>query len=55
MLSYLFISTLVVGALAKGPKVTNRVFFDVTIGGEDAGRITMDLYVRFYFSKMNLL
>ena len=33
-------------ALAKGPKVTNKVFFDITIGGEDAGRITMDLYVR---------
>jgi len=31
-------------ALAKGPKVTNKVFFDITIGGEDAGRITMDLY-----------
>jgi peptidylprolyl isomerase len=29
---------------AKGPKVTTQVFFDITIGGEDAGRITMDLY-----------
>jgi hypothetical protein len=29
---------------AKGPVVTNKVFFDITIGGEDAGRIVMDLY-----------
>lgn len=28
----------------KGPKVTNKVFFDVTIDGEKAGRITMGLY-----------
>jgi len=31
-------------AEAKGPKVTNKVFFDIEIGGESAGRITMDLY-----------
>lgn len=35
----------VASALAKDPKVTNKVFFDVTIGGEDAGRIVMNLYV----------
>lgn len=28
----------------KGPKVTHHVFFDVTIDGEKAGRITMGLY-----------
>ncbi|CAD7945852.1 unnamed protein product [Amoebophrya sp. A25] len=28
----------------KGPKITNKVFFDVKIGGEDAGRIVMGLY-----------
>merc|ERR1719486_1503614 len=28
----------------KGPKVTNKVFFDITIGGEDVGRLTMNLY-----------
>eukprot|EP01083_Nonionella_stella_P240032 839472_1 len=28
----------------KGPKITNKVFFDVEIDGEKAGRITMGLY-----------
>jgi len=28
----------------KGPKITMKVFFDVTIGGKEAGRITMGLY-----------
>ena len=28
----------------KGPKITHTVFFDVTIGGEPAGRIEMGLY-----------
>merc|ERR1719199_657663 len=31
-------------AAAKGPKVTNKVFFDMEIDGEPAGRITMGLY-----------
>jgi len=31
-------------AAAKGPKVTNKVFFDIEIGGEAAGRIVMGLY-----------
>lgn len=29
---------------AKGPKITNQVFFDVSIGGKSAGRIVMGLY-----------
>jgi peptidyl-prolyl isomerase H (cyclophilin H) len=28
----------------KGPKITHKVFFDVSIGGEPAGRIEMGLY-----------
>ncbi len=31
-------------ASAAGPKVTNKVFFDVSIDGAPAGRITMGLY-----------
>merc|ERR1711936_535849 len=29
---------------AKGPKVTKKVFFDITIGGEAAGRIEVGLF-----------
>jgi len=42
------VASLLLGAFlsvsAAGPKVTNKVFFDMTIGGEPAGRIVMDLY-----------
>ncbi|XP_035792192.1 peptidyl-prolyl cis-trans isomerase 5-like [Anopheles albimanus] len=38
------LSVLVAGALADGPKVTDKVFFDITIGGKEAGRIVIGLF-----------
>jgi len=47
---HFLILTLVVGAFAttdqKGPKVTEMVYFDVSIGGEHAGRIEIGLFGR---------
>lgn len=38
---------LVVAVMAKkGPLVTDKVFFDIEIGGEAAGRIVMAMYGR---------
>mmetsp|Transcript_21073 Transcript_21073/g.48944 ORF Transcript_21073/g.48944 Transcript_21073/m.48944 type:complete len:195 (+) Transcript_21073:57-641(+) len=31
-------------ASAKGPKITHKVYFDIVVGGEKAGRIIMGLY-----------
>ncbi|XP_030560414.1 peptidyl-prolyl cis-trans isomerase 6 [Drosophila novamexicana] len=35
---------IVVADESKGPKVTDKVFFDITIGGEAAGRIEIGLF-----------
>jgi hypothetical protein len=34
----------VAAAAGDGPAVTSKVFFDITIGGADAGRVVMGLY-----------
>merc|ERR1719419_1674674 len=40
----LFAGLLLVSAKKKKPKVTHKVFFDIELDGEAAGRITMGLY-----------
>merc|ERR1719419_97913 len=40
----LFLFVLLALVHAKGPKVTNKVFFDIEIDGKPAGRIVMGLY-----------
>lgn len=34
------------GKALRGPKITNKVFFDITHGGESLGRIEIGLYGR---------
>ncbi|EDS44183.1 peptidyl-prolyl cis-trans isomerase [Culex quinquefasciatus] len=42
---FVVLSVLLVGALASdGPKVTDKVFFDITIGGKPEGRIVIGLF-----------
>merc|ERR1712195_185241 len=45
-IAYLVALVLLVAATdaAKGPKITSKVYFDMEVGGEPAGRITMGLY-----------
>jgi len=38
------LNVLSVNAAPKGPKVTDKVYFDITIGGEKAGRIEIGLF-----------
>lgn len=42
--SLLLALTATVGSARTGPKVTHKVYFDVTIGGETAGRIVFALF-----------
>lgn len=41
---YCTVLTLCAAEAAKGPKVTDKVFFDMTIGGEKLGRIVIGLF-----------
>ncbi|XP_028412619.1 peptidyl-prolyl cis-trans isomerase B-like [Dendronephthya gigantea] len=43
-LLFLFIFSLVNAANSKGPKVTQKAYFDITIGGEKQGRIVIGLF-----------
>ena len=42
VLALLFFSHIVLAA--KGPLITNKVFFDIKIGDEEVGRIELGLY-----------
>ena len=44
MLTRFLLLAFVALASAAGPKVTNKVFFDISLDGAPAGRITMGLY-----------
>lgn len=42
LVALLFLANIVLAV--KGPLITNKVFFDITIGDEEIGRIEIGLY-----------
>merc|ERR1711912_176529 len=43
-MKFLVLALVAVALCAAEPKITNHVYFDIEIGGEAAGRVTMGLY-----------
>lgn len=43
-LAFLCLCLLVIVSAKKGPKVTDKVYFDMTIGGKPEGRIVIGLF-----------
>lgn len=44
MATFAFVFLAQTAEAQKGPKITKKVFFDITVGGEDEGRIVIGLY-----------